>query len=120
MQAQQYFQSTASVIVDDGRTEALHRCRSLLESEGFGVSRVKARNVKRGDEGADLLASNNGRVVRVLVVVGRELDSPCTRSRIRVAIRGGETRLYVPWPLRWRALSNLERWNILGVAVAAW
>jgi hypothetical protein len=56
----------------------------------------------------------------VLVLLDEEIDAPETRERIRHAMRDGETRVWVPWPLRWRALSNLERWGVRGVPVLGW
>jgi hypothetical protein len=53
----------------------------------------------------------------VLVLLERDVDSAETRDRIRAALEQGETRICVPWPLKWRALSNLESWGLHGVAV---
>jgi hypothetical protein len=58
--------------------------------------------------------------VRVFVLLDGEVDSPDTRRRIHAAYRQGETRVLVPWPLRWRMLSNVARWDLYGVSVGGW
>jgi len=56
----------------------------------------------------------------VLVLLDSEVDSEKTRERIRGRYRLGETRVFVRWPLRWRMLSNVARWDLRGVAVSTW
>lgn len=67
---------------------------------------------------ADLLAIRAARIVRVVFVPDGDVDAARTRARIRTALREGETRVYVPWPLRWRVISNLERWGLRGASVS--
>ncbi len=66
----------------------------------------------------DLFAVDATHEVRVYVVPGAEVDNRSTRSRLKASVATGETRVFVEWPLRWRILSNLERWGIEGVAVS--
>lgn len=99
--------------------EALERCCSLLEREGFTVSWIGG-SAKPGTRPADLLGANANRLVRVIVLLPGEVDTAETRARIRASLRKGETRVCVPWPLRWRLLSNLDRWGLPGAAVAGW
>ena len=68
----------------------------------------------------DLIATNGYRIVRVFVLLEKEVDAASTKNSISASLREGETRVYVPWPLRWRAISNLDRWSVDGVAVAGW
>jgi len=58
--------------------------------------------------------------VRVVVLSMEEVDETAARRRVHDLVRTGETRVYVPWPLRWRFLSNLDRWRLRGVAVVGW
>ncbi len=100
------------------RVEAIHRCGKLLESQGFRVQKPRFRD--RRVLPPDLIASKRGRLVRIVVVADGEVDERDTRQRILASVRRGETRVYVHWTLRWRALSNLARWEIQGVAVEGW
>ncbi len=106
--------------LENGSREAFERSRALLRREGFTVSWVAASSAGRNGGPVDLLAVNGARVVRVIVLLDGEVDSPETRDRIRAAYRQGETRVYVRWPLSWRVLSNLARWDLRGVAVSGW
>lgn len=74
----------------------------------------------KGPAPPELHAARAGRLVRVLVLLDSEIEGDETRKRVRAAVREGETRVYVPWPLRWRILTNLERWSVRGVSVAGW
>ena len=102
---------------DGDRRDAVERCRVLLAREGFAVW-VVAPSDGRSGRSPELLAENGARVLRVFVLLDRDVDAPGTRSRIRASLREGETRVCVPWPLRWRMLSNLDRWGLSGVSVA--
>ena len=106
--------------IEDDRREALERCSALLAREGFIVSWVPAPSARKGVRTPDLLAASGPRVVRVFVLLDREVDAPRTKARIRAALREGETRVCVSWPLRWRVLSNLARWGLDGASVAGW
>ncbi len=103
--------------VDEGRPETLDRCSNLLEEENFTVSRAPVSPWEDGIRPPDLVATKGSEVVSVLVLEEDDVDAPETEARVRAAKQRGETRLYVPWPLRWRALSNLQRWGLPGVAV---
>lgn len=105
---------------EDRRREALDQCRALLEREGFTVSWVLAAPNPRANGSPDLLAADGPRLIRIVVLLNGEIDDKRTRARIRSALRQGETRVYVPWPLRWRLLSNLERWQLHGPSVVGW
>jgi hypothetical protein len=106
--------------VEEDRREGLKRTRAVLSHEGFTVSPGVGEAPGRGARSPDLVAANGPRVVRVFVLVDREIDSPETCGRVREALRKGETWLSVPWPLRWRALSNLDRWGLRGASVTGW
>ncbi len=67
----------------------------------------------------DLVAKSRAHVVNVLIVPDGEVDADRTRARIAASTRSAETRVFVDWRLRWRMLSNLERWGVRGVAVDA-
>ena len=105
---------------EDRRLEALDRCRVLLGREGFTVSWVLTAPSSRANGSPDLLAADGPRPIRIIVLLEGEIDDKRTRARIRSALRQGETRVYVPWPLRWRLLSNLERWRLPGTSVVSW
>ena len=105
---------------DDDRRAPLERCRAVLRREGFTVSWAFIDRVDRGPRPPDLMAANGPRTVRVFVLLDGEIDAAETRERVRAAARDGETRLWVPWPLRWLALSNLDRWGVQGVPVLGW
>jgi len=104
--------------LEKDRMEALEQCRLMLAREGFTVSWIVSHSTKRDARPPDLLASKGARLVRVFVLKEGEVDSAESRVGIRNAVRLGETRLCVPWPLRWRAISNLERWGLGGVSVS--
>lgn len=106
-------------MIDDDRRVPMERCLAILAREGFTVSWILDGPVRRLRP-PDLMASHGPRTVRVFVLLDDEVDRPETRERIRASAKDGETRVCVPWPLRWRALSNLERWGIGGVAVLGW
>jgi hypothetical protein len=107
--------------LENGSREAFERSRALLQREGFTVSwAVPPSAGRRGGRPLDLLAVNGPRIIRVIVLLDGDVDSPETRDRIRAAYRRGETRVYVRWPLSWRVLSNLARWDLRGVAVSGW
>lgn len=103
--------------MEDDKREALERCRLLLVREGFTVSWVVGSPTKREARSPDLIATKGVRLVRVFVLRESEVDVAETKAGVHSALQLGETRLYVPWPLRWRALSNLERWRFGGVSV---
>jgi len=105
------------VDIDTGRLETLDLCSGLLEQERFAVSKVVEAPTEKGVRPPDLVAVKGPEVMSVLVLKEDEVDAPETEAGIRAARQRGETRLYVPWPLRWRALSNLQRWGLPGVAV---
>jgi len=117
MQAMQSLSRKAISVMEDDRQEALDRCSDLLEEERFSVSWVSGPPLKGGVRPHDILATKFSHAVRVLVLLERDVDSAETRDRIRSALEQGETRVCVPWPLKWRALSNLESWGLHGVAV---
>ncbi len=96
------------------RRTGLDACRRLLEREGFEI--VDAVGDSSGTE-PDLVAEGVGRRIFVIVLVGDEVDSDTTRDRIRRALGQSETRVYAPRILRWRVLSNLERWGLAGAPV---
>jgi hypothetical protein len=93
--------------------QAVSQCRRTLEREGFHVSELRGR-------GADpaLLATSGAHRIGVIIVSDAAIDDPKTRSRLRASAARGETRVFVDWRLRWRMVSNLERWRIGGVSVA--
>ena len=105
--------------VENERREALDLCRGLLSQEGFTVSWAPAA-ARHRVRPPDLLATNGSRHVRIIVLLEREVDAPEAQARIRASLSEGETRVCVPWPLRWRALSNLQRWGLNGASVAGW
>ncbi len=105
--------------LENGSREAFERSSAVLTREGFTVSWV-VPPAKRRASPPDLIAVNGHRVVRVIVLVDGDVDAPETRDRIRAAYREGETRVIVRWPLSWRVLSNLSRWDLRGVAVSGW
>jgi hypothetical protein len=105
---------------ENGWREALERSSALLRREGFTVSWVVSSPPGNGKRPPDLLVANGPRVIRVIVLLDGEIDARETRERIRAAYRQGETRVYVRWPLSWRVLSNLGRWELQGVAVSGW
>ncbi len=107
-------------VLEQGRREAVIRSSESLRREGFTVSDEIASHRRRGAEGTGLLAANGGRVVRVIVLLDKDIDSRQTQARVRAAYRRGETRVFVRWPLRWRMLSNVARWGLRGVAVSTW
>jgi hypothetical protein len=106
--------------IGSDRREALERCRARLARDGFTVSVVVGGPGGHAAGSPDLMAANGSRLVRVLVLLDQEIDAPQTRGRVRRALRDGETWVWVPWPLRWRALSNLDRWGLRGAAVTGW
>ena len=106
--------------VDGGWREAVSQSSAALRREGFSVSNVVMGLRKRGTRRGEILAAKGPHVVRVIVLEGRDVDSEATRSRVRAAYRRGETRVFVPWTLRWRMLSNVERWGLRGVSVSTW
>jgi len=120
MQASHASEPEVAMAVAGDRRQALERCRTLLAREGFTVSLVVQAPARRRDRPPELIASSGPRAIRVFVLGEDEVNAPETRSRIRSALKEGETRVYVPWPLRWRVLSNLERWRLRGAAVAGW
>ena len=117
MQALKSNSLTEDRMADDDRMRALNQCSDLLEKESFSVSWVSGPPLKGGIRPHDILATKGFHAVRVLVLLDRDVDDPKTRERIRAALELGETRVCVPWPLRWRALSNLDSWGLSGVAV---
>lgn len=117
MQATQSLSRNADIVMEDDRQEALDRCSELLEEENFSVSWVSGPPLKGGVKPHDILATKGFHAVRVLVLLDQDVDAPETKERIQAALEQGETRICVPWPLRWRALSNLDRWGFRGVAV---
>lgn len=118
MRASQVFAVPEGLNIEADRREALGRCSAVLAREGFLVSWVGTTPAARGARTPDLLAAVGPRVVRVFVLLDRDVDAPETKARIRAALREGETRVCVPWPLRWRMLSNLDRWGLPGASVA--
>ena len=108
------------VVSDADRMKAVSRCQSLLREEGFREFWAAATGTRRGGGASLIMAEKGSRMVRVLVVLEKEVDLDETKQRLREAHERGETRAYVPWPLRWRLLSNLERWGLDGIAVAGW
>ncbi len=99
--------------MDERGHQALSQCRRTLEREGFRVS-------ERSGRGADpaLLATNGAHRIEVIVVRDAAVDDPKTRSRLRASSARGETRVFVDWRLRWRMMSNLERWKVGGISVS--
>jgi len=107
--------------VDKGWREAVRQSCASLRREGFSVSNAVGELRMRGTRrGGTLLAAKGPHVVRVLVLLGEDVDSEATRTRVRSAYRRGETRVFVPWTLRWRMLSNVDRWGLRGVSVSTW
>jgi len=103
-----------------GRNDVLERCCAYLTKEGFTVSLVVSVPRSRGPRPPDLIAAKGLRLVRVFALAGEDIDATETRDRIRTAQKEGETLVCVPWPLKWRALSNIDRWGLRGVAVTGW
>lgn len=107
--------------LDRGWQEAVRQSLASLRREGFSVPEIgrgfRARGTQR--DGV-LLAAKGPHVVRVIVLLDGDVDSRSTRARVRAAYRRGETRVFVPWTLRWRMLSNVERWGLPGVSVSGW
>jgi len=120
MQSTQALTTPEKPMCEGERKDALTLCCSQLTREGYTVSCIVGIRTRRGPRPPDLLATNGTRVIRVFVLLERELDAAETKVRIKASLHEGETRVYVPWPLRWRALSNLDRWRLDGVAVATW
>ena len=106
--------------MEDGWREAFSRSSSLLRREGFTVSRKRTGSRNGSARPPDILATHGARVVQAFVLVDADIDSGETRRRIAAAVRRGETRVFVRWPLRWRMLSNVDRWGLRGVSVATW
>ena len=105
---------------DAGRKKAVNRCQALLEEEGFKEFWAIAARAGGGAGPTVIVAAKGPRTVRILILVEEEVDLEATRDRLRDSQERGETRAYVPWPLRWRLLSNLDRWRLDGIAVAGW
>src|SRR2546427_12631825 len=91
------------------RRTAVAACRRLLEREGFEVLDTPS---ERDDAEPDLLAKVGPRRISVGVVTDDDGDSEVTQARIRKVVDLVETRVYVPRILRWRMLTNLERWGL--------
>ncbi len=106
--------------LENGSREAFEGSSAVLRREGFTVSWVLPPGSSGNHRPPDLLAVSGGRVVRVIVLLDGDVDSAETRDRIRAAYKEGETRVIVRWPLSWRVLSNLSRWDLRGVAVSGW
>jgi hypothetical protein len=102
------------------RNDVLGRCCVYLAKEGFTVSLVVGVPRGRRPRPPDLIAAKGLRLVRVFALAGEDIDATETKDRIRTAQKEGETLVCVPWPLKWRALSNIERWGLRGVAVTGW
>ncbi len=118
MQAMQMVMSEQEVVTDAERKKAVNRCQTLLGKEGFREFWVPAASGKGRAGSQVIMAAKGPRTVRVLVLLEKEVDLEETRIRLVATYARGETRVYVPWPLRWRLLSNLERWGLDGVAVS--
>ena len=98
------------------RLDALTRCRRTLEHEGFRVSPAsELPRTGRGDY--DLVAENAFHRIRVYILASIEIDDPGQRFRLKASAEKGETRVFVEWRVRWRMVSNLQRWEIRGVSV---
>jgi hypothetical protein len=107
--------------LDKGWREAVSQSCASLRREGFSVSNaVRGLRKRVARREGILLAAKGPHVVRVIVLLDRDVDSGTTRTRVRAAYRRGETRVFVPWTLRWRMLSNVERWGLRGVSVSTW
>jgi len=106
--------------IDESRLDALNKCCPILAREGFTVSLVVGGPEKRKVRPPDILAAKGCRIVRVFALTDRDVDSPETERRIRESLREGETLIVTSRSLRWRILSNLDRWKIMGAAVADW
>ncbi|TLZ64641.1 MAG: hypothetical protein E6K16_03940 [Methanobacteriota archaeon] len=107
--------------LERGWREAVRRSCASLRREGFSVSKAVRELRKRGiRRGGILLAAKGPHVVRVIVLLDRDVDAAATRTRVRSAYLQGETRVFVPWTLRWRMLSNVDRWGLRGVSVSTW
>ncbi len=119
MQASQTLELYRNYDVESARREALEKCCEILTQDGFDVVLVEGKP-ENGTRPPDLLAANEVRQVQVFVLLNGEIDSPETKERLRASLHKGETLICVPWPLRWRALSNLERWGVRGIAVTGW
>ena len=102
------------------RGDILERRCAYLTREGYTVSLVVNVPRSRGPRPPDLIAAKGLRLVRVFALAGEDIDAKETKDRIRTAQNEGETLVCVPWPLKWRALSNLDRWGLRGVAVTGW
>ena len=105
--------------MDRNRSEALDRCSEQLAREGFAVTRVAAASSGEGPH-PDLVAERGQRLVRVLVFLEGEIDAIETPAKVGSSLQEGETRVCVPWPFKWGALSNLERWDLRGASVMGW
>jgi hypothetical protein len=109
--------STRRLQQSPGRDDIVKRCCALLAREKFTVSLVVSVQRSRGPRPPDLIAAKGLRLVRVFALSSEDIDATETRDRIRTAHDEGETLVCVPWPLKWRALSNIDRWGLRGVAV---
>ena len=105
--------------MDKTRQDALSRCRRTLEHEGFRVSSPSPRT-ENGAGDSDVLATNVGHRVCVHVVPTAHINDVRTRAHLLASAIEGETRVFVEWPVRWRMVSNLQRWGIRGVSVDTW
>lgn len=102
------------------RSDILKRCCAYLAREGYTVSLVVNVPRSRRLRPPDLIAAKGLRLVRVFTLSVDDIDARETRERIRTAQKEGETLVCVPWPLKWRTLSNIDRWGLRGVAVTGW
>jgi len=120
MQTMQIVMPEQEIVTDAERKKAVNRCQTLLGKEGFSEFWVPAAPAKGRDGFQVIMAAKGPRTVRILVLLEKEVDLEETRTRLLATYAQGETRVYVPWPLRWRLLSNLERWGLDGIAVTGW
>ena len=91
-----------------------------LEREGWRVLPAVGVQGIPGSSRPRVIAGNGTHAFRVLVVLPEEIDTPGTRAQISDSAKREETRVFVRWPLRWRMISNLQRWRVPGVAVDVW
>ncbi len=105
------------VVSDADRTKAVSRCQALLEKEGFVEFWDTSRRENGGTHSPVIVAAKGSRKIRVLILLEKEVDLRETRNKVKDSHDRGETRVCVPWPLKWRVLSNLEAWGLDGVAV---